>query len=90
MNAWYRICEKNKLRNGDRLHCCVSGRFITIFRENGNFSAMDSVCHHAGGPLTLGKLTDIEDLQKLAVVCPWHRFLISVDSGQKLYQAVEV
>jgi nitrite reductase/ring-hydroxylating ferredoxin subunit len=35
---------------------------VTIFRHRGHLTAIDSVCHHAGGPLTLGPLQDIEDL----------------------------
>ena len=58
----YQVCEAGLPANGDRLHTCVEGRFVTLFRHNNRLSAIDSVCHHAGGPLTLGPLQDIEEL----------------------------
>ena len=58
----YQVCESGLPANGNRLHTCVEGRFITLFRHNNRLSAIDSVCHHAGGPLTLGPLQDIEEL----------------------------
>lgn len=68
---WWVVGSSVYLNEGDRIHCCVEGRFITIFRNKGRISSIDSVCHHAGGPLTLGKLTDIEDLGITVVSCPW-------------------
>jgi nitrite reductase/ring-hydroxylating ferredoxin subunit len=46
----YQVCEAGLPANGDRLHTCVEGRFVTLFRHNNRLSAIDSVCHHAGGP----------------------------------------
>jgi nitrite reductase/ring-hydroxylating ferredoxin subunit len=87
---WYKIAEANQPADGKRLHVRVEGRFITVFRHNGNLSAIDSICHHAGGPLTLGELRDIEDLGVTVVLCPWHKFMVTIDQGLKAYQSVEL
>jgi nitrite reductase/ring-hydroxylating ferredoxin subunit len=87
----YLVCDSADLPEGGRLHTQVDNRFVTLFRINGKLSAIDAVCHHAGGPLTLGNLADIEDLGDMVVVkCPWHRFSVCISTGVKAYQAVSV
>jgi len=61
-----------------------------VFRNHGKLSAIDSVCHHAGGPLTVGPLRDIEDLGLTTVSCPWHNFLVCIDRGVKVFQSIEL
>lgn len=58
----WRIGKTTDLLEGSRLHTVIGGRYITAFRNHGVISSIDSVCHHAGGPMTLGPLTDIEEL----------------------------
>lgn len=87
---WYRVAECGLPIEGHRLHACIDNRYVTIFRHNGKLSAIDAICHHAGGPLTLGKLQDIEDLGVTVVLCPWHKFMVSIDGGVKAYQSVEI
>lgn len=86
---WYLVAEKGSPREGERLHVRVDERYITIFRYKGALSAIDSICHHAGGPLTLGPTQDIEDLGVRVVLCPWHRFMVSITDGVKAYQGVD-
>lgn len=45
---------------------------------------MDATCYHMGGPLLHA---DIEDLDGFgpAIVCPWHRYQISLRNGDGLY-----
>jgi nitrite reductase/ring-hydroxylating ferredoxin subunit len=66
------------------------GRYVTVFRIHNKLSVMDSVCHHAGGPLTEGPIQDVEDLGLAIVLCPWHRFSVDVHTGHKVYQGVEI
>lgn len=87
---WWKIAGINSVAERGRLHTCIEGRYITIFRNKGKLSAIDSVCHHAGGPLTDGPLRDIEDLGLTAVSCPWHNFLVCVDKGIKVFQSIEL
>lgn len=87
---WYFISQSHQLPEEGRLHCKVNGRYITLFRHKATISAIDSICHHAGGPLTLGKLEDIEDLGVRVVLCPWHNFMVTIDQGLKAYQSIEI
>jgi nitrite reductase/ring-hydroxylating ferredoxin subunit len=88
--VWFLVAEGGKVKEGERLHVRVQERYITIFNHRGRLTAIDSICHHAGGPLTLGPLQDIEELGKRVVLCPWHRFMVSIDDGTKAYQSVEI
>jgi nitrite reductase/ring-hydroxylating ferredoxin subunit len=89
---WWKIAESSStvLPEGGRLHAQVDGRFVTAFRHRGELSCIDAICHHAGGPLTLGRLEDIEDLGLTVVLCPWHKFMVDIKQGFKTYQAVEM
>ena len=80
---WWRVASVGLPSDGKRLHSCVEGRFVTVFRNRGNLSVIDAICHHAGGPLTLGPIEDIEELGATVVSCPWHKFLVSISDGKK-------
>ncbi len=71
-----------------RVHTVVQGRYISIIRGiHKKLYAIDSVCYHMGGPLTIG---DIEDVNgKECVRCPWHHYPVVLEDGSKLYQAME-
>ncbi len=87
---WYKVAEYGQIEDGKRLHVRVDGRYVTIFKQGGKLSAIDGICHHAGGPLTLGPLQDIEELGVTVVLCPWHKFMVTIDKGLKAYQSVEI
>lgn len=90
-STFWKVCEAGLPAEKSRLHSQIEGRYITIFRQNGKLSVIDSVCYHAGGPLTLGTLKDIEDLDGVtAVSCPWHKFLVSIEDGCRVYQQVTI
>jgi nitrite reductase/ring-hydroxylating ferredoxin subunit len=72
---WWVVSKTSFPREGERIHVNLEGRFITIFRHHGILSSIDSICHHAGGPLTLGKIIDIEDLGMSVISCPWYEIL---------------
>lgn len=86
---WYKISEYGSIQDGERLHTCIEGRFVTAFRSKGELSVIDSVCYHAAGPLTLGPVKDIEDLSMTVVSCPWHNYMVSIKDGVRAYQGVE-
>ena len=46
---------------------------------------MDATCYHMGGPLLHA---DIEDYGSFgpSLVCPWHRYPISLRTGESLYK----
>jgi nitrite reductase (NADH) small subunit len=49
---------------------------ICIANVNGEFSAMDNVCLHVGGPLGQGTV------EQGKVVCPWHGWQYDPKTGQ--------
>ena len=68
---WFKVAHSNQLSERGRLHVCIEERYITLFKNKGKITAIDSVCHHAGGPLTEGILQEIEELSLTTVSCPW-------------------
>jgi nitrite reductase/ring-hydroxylating ferredoxin subunit len=86
---WSKVAGNGSPADGSRIHAKVDGRYVTVFRHRGKLSCIDSICHHAGGPLTLGRLQDIEDLGVTVVLCPWHAFMVTIDGGLKAYKAVD-
>jgi nitrite reductase (NADH) small subunit len=51
-------------------------KMICIANVNGEFTAMDNVCGHRGGPLGQGLV------EKGKVVCPWHGWAWNPKTGQ--------
>mmetsp|Transcript_26754 Transcript_26754/g.56892 ORF Transcript_26754/g.56892 Transcript_26754/m.56892 type:complete len:200 (+) Transcript_26754:28-627(+) len=73
-------------RHGAKVQATVHGRYVTVFNVGGALRCLDAVCYHAGGPLTVG---DIEEVDGRACVrCPWHNYIVTVETGEKLYQAL--
>lgn len=87
-HTWYRVADRGVPAEGRRIHVRVAERFVTVFRNKGKLSCLDSVCYHASGPMTEGKVEDIEDLGVSVVLCPWHRFAVTLDGGMRAYQSV--
>ncbi|XP_067087573.1 Rieske domain-containing protein [Osmerus mordax] len=62
-------------------------RDVLVLYYQGEFHAMDVRCYHSGGPLQGG---DIEDFNgHKCIVCPWHKYKITLAEGEGLYQAVD-
>ena len=90
-DKFWKVCDAGLPLEKSRIHTHIEGRYITVFRQKGILSAIDSICYHAGGPLTLGELQDIEELNGItAVSCPWHKFLVSITDGTRIYQKVTI
>ena len=51
-------------------------KVICVANVNGQFSAMDNVCLHRGGPLGQGVV------EKGKIVCPWHGWAYDPKTGQ--------
>ncbi len=62
-----------------RMHCDeytrTQGRYVTVIKLDSNvLHAMDSTCFHAGGPLGVG---DIEEVNgRKCIICPWHYYKV--------------
>jgi nitrite reductase (NADH) small subunit len=52
-----------------------NGKAICIANVNGEFSAMDNVCLHRGGPLGQGMIEGSK------VICPWHGWAWDAKTG---------
>lgn len=65
-----------------RVHVIVNARFITLVYHNSKVFCFDSACYHGGGPLGEGEIRDIEDIPSIR--CPWHGFLIAMDTGERV------
>ncbi|KAK7877827.1 hypothetical protein WMY93_031535 [Mugilogobius chulae] len=63
----------------------VEGRDVLLIHHQGEFYALDCYCYHAGTSLETG---DIEELNsKLCIICPKHKYKISLSEGEGLYRA---
>jgi ferredoxin-NADP reductase/nitrite reductase/ring-hydroxylating ferredoxin subunit len=75
--------------NTDRIHTCINGRYVTVFRlakQNNQLYCLDSTCYHAGGPLAIG---DIEEVNgETCITCPWHDYPVVLKDGSKLYESL--
>ncbi|KJE90550.1 hypothetical protein CAOG_01852 [Capsaspora owczarzaki ATCC 30864] len=73
---------------GRSKHVQVQDRQVAIFRTHaGALHALDHLCYHMGSPLASG---DIEDIGGHAcVICPWHKYVIALDTGEGFYKKID-
>lgn len=82
------VCVGHKDTLGGRTNMKVHGRRVTVIRLKGDkWSCIDSICYHAGGPLTEGSLKTIDN--RICVQCPWHSYLVDIFSGEGLYMDLD-
>jgi len=67
----------------------VVGRFITVLGIGGRLRAFDSVCYHAGGPLGLGDIEEAGEGGRPCIRCPWHHYLVDLETGSKWHQPLQ-
>ncbi|XP_077991874.1 Rieske domain-containing protein-like [Glandiceps talaboti] len=81
------VCSLSDLQTQRRKVIEVNGRTLVIFYHNGDVFALDKYCYHAGGPLEVG---DIEDIAGVScIICPWHKYKISLATGEGYYQSID-
>ncbi|XP_074493949.1 Rieske domain-containing protein-like [Sebastes fasciatus] len=82
------IGKKKDVVKAGRVTKTVNGcRDILVLYHQGQLHAMDKHCYHSGGALQYG---DIEEFNgRLCIVCPWHKYKITLAEGEGLYQAVD-
>jgi hypothetical protein len=44
----WRVSDVGIPTEGNRIHTRIDERYVTIFRNKGKLSCIDSICHHAG------------------------------------------
>jgi len=57
---------------------CLRGKEIAIFKIDDAYYAIDNLCPHRQAPLSTG------EIDKGAVVCPWHGARFELQSGKGL------
>ncbi|XP_042363567.1 Rieske domain-containing protein [Plectropomus leopardus] len=81
------VGKKDELIAAKRSCRTVAGRDVLIIHHQNVFYAMDSYCYHAGGELQNG---DIEEIAgKLCIICPKHKYKISLAEGEGLYKGTD-
>ncbi|KAJ8262934.1 hypothetical protein COCON_G00153910 [Conger conger] len=81
------IAKKDEIIRAGRVTKLVNGREVLVLHHDGVFHALDMRCYHSGGLLQYG---DIEEFNgRLCIVCPWHKYKITLAEGENLYQAVD-
>ncbi|KAM6034438.1 Rieske domain-containing protein isoform 1-T1 [Chlamydotis macqueenii] len=80
------IGKEDDIKRFGRATAKVNGREVVVFYHEGKFHALDSRCYHEGGPLRLGEIEDIND--QACIICPWHKFRITLETGEGLYEAI--
>eukprot|EP00754_Rhynchopus_humris_P034305 Rhum_TRINITY_DN15620_c0_g1::Rhum_TRINITY_DN15620_c0_g1_i1::g.161685::m.161685 len=63
-------------------------RYLAVISHKGSVHAIDATCYHMGGPLVSADIEDIDGFGS-CIVCPWHRYQISLETGQKLYMDIK-
>lgn len=72
-----RIASKSDLPiEGQAKEFTLAGKVICVANVGGEFSAMDNVCLHRGGPLGQGMVEDGK------IVCPWHGWQYDPKTGE--------
>ncbi|XP_068576383.1 Rieske domain-containing protein isoform X1 [Cebidichthys violaceus] len=79
------VGKKEELIEAKRSFRTLEGRDILIIYHQSVFYAIDSYCYHAGAILQNG---DIEEIAgKLCIICPNHKYKISLAKGEGMYKA---
>ncbi|XP_034546936.1 Rieske domain-containing protein isoform X2 [Notolabrus celidotus] len=86
--ALHYIGRKEDIVKAGRVTKLVNGcRDILVLYHQGQLHAMDMHCYHSGGALQNGDIEEFNGL--LCIVCPWHKYKITLAEGEGLYQAVD-
>ena len=76
MPTWTRIAAKSDLPADNEVReFTIGDKVICVANIGGQYSALDNICLHRGGPLGQGVVLDGK------IVCPWHGWLYDPKSG---------
>uniref|UniRef100_A0A3P8W9W8 Rieske domain-containing protein n=1 Tax=Cynoglossus semilaevis TaxID=244447 RepID=A0A3P8W9W8_CYNSE len=82
------IGKKEDIAKAGHVTKLVNGcRDVLVLFHQGRYHAMDMRCYHAGGSLLHGDIEEFNGQQ--CIVCPWHKYKITLAEGEGLYQAVD-
>ncbi|XP_046882417.1 Rieske domain-containing protein [Hypomesus transpacificus] len=87
MEGLHFVGKKDDLIKSKRSFRTLEGRDILLVYHQGILYALDYHCYHSGGPLENG---DIEEIGgNLCIICPKHKYKISLLHGEGLYKATD-
>ena len=73
--AGIRVASVEDVPEGKGIVVVAEGKRLAIFRDRGEFFALDETCPHRGGPLHEGFV------REGVVACPWHLWQFDLRSG---------
>ncbi|KFP76834.1 Rieske domain-containing protein, partial [Apaloderma vittatum] len=87
------IGKEDDIKRSRRVTAKVDGREIVVFYHEGKFHAMDSRCYRKIFAHLISvfqqlsiKSADIDG--QACIVCPWHKFVITLETGEGLYEGI--
>ncbi|MGB8698309.1 MAG: Rieske (2Fe-2S) protein [Thermosynechococcaceae cyanobacterium] len=75
--GWTKAIAVAELAPGTRQVVKVGNRNILLLNQSGEFYAVDNRCPHLNLPMKKGKVQD-----DCSIVCPWHRSVFDLKSGE--------
>ncbi|XP_076605558.1 Rieske domain-containing protein [Chaetodon auriga] len=81
------VGKKDELIEAKRSLRTLDGRDVLIIHHQGVLYAMDSYCYHSGGELQNGDIEEIDS--KLCIICPKHKYKISLAKGEGIYKGTD-
>ncbi len=76
MAEFIKVCATSDVVPGTMKHFTVDGYEVLVANIDGNFFAIDNVCPHMGGDLSMGTL------KGSIVTCPRHKSQFDVKDGK--------
>jgi nitrite reductase (NADH) small subunit len=75
MSEFQTVCKVQDVPEGEGKTVAVGRKLIAVFREGGQYFAIDDVCPHMGASLSGGYL------EGGIVTCPWHAWRFRLTDG---------
>ena len=75
MSEFQTVCKVGDVTEGEGRTVEVGGKLIAVFRDRGQYFAIDDLCPHMGASLAGGYVEDG------TVTCPWHAWRFRLADG---------
>ncbi|KNC46397.1 Rieske domain containing [Thecamonas trahens ATCC 50062] len=86
--AWVRATTVAQVRSRGAVQTQIDGReVVLVLAPDGSVACLDARCYHHGGELAPGKVKHVGG--RACIVCPWHKYPITLDTGEGLYTALD-
>jgi nitrite reductase (NADH) small subunit len=74
--SWVTVASEAELPEGSAREFLLGSEVIALFRQSGEFYAVDGICAHQGGPIAKGMVDG------KCVTCPWHGWQYDISTGE--------